>query len=218
MTYETAKAASGISTDSSLHPDPDDRQLVENARSGDPRAMEELVRRHRSRAFRIASHLCGGNPDEAQDLTQEAFLKVFRNLGRFRGESSFSTWLYRIVVNTCLDEIRSRRRKERVLSLWPWHRRKTGDAEEQAMPEQADTAPDSDPLMQLREKQLDAELRRLLLLLPDQQRTAFQLKVFEEMSIREIARVMGTAEGTVKSHLFRATHTLREKLKDWIET
>ncbi|MFQ6079238.1 MAG: RNA polymerase sigma factor [Thermodesulfobacteriota bacterium] len=191
-----------------------DEELVVRARKSDQWATEEFVKRYQQKAYAIAYHMCSGDSEEAQDLVQEAFLRVFRKIKKFRGDSSFYTWFYRIVVNTCLDGRRRRRRGERIFSLW-----RPGEREEkpskEVFEEQPDMGEGNNPMTVLSGKQLIQEIRKALTSLPEKQRVIFQLKVFQGMSIREIALVMGSAEGTVKSHLFRATHSLRTALKDW---
>ena len=193
---------------------PSDEALVARALEGDRSAAAELVGRYHKKAYGIAYHLCSGNTEEARDLTQEAFLRAFARLGTFRGRSSFYTWFYRILVNTCRD---GRRR------LWRWKQR---FAFWRSAPEDASTEPlnpenypdpaeQADPAAVLTGKELHERLRKAMLLLPQKQRTTFQLKVFHGMTIHEIAEVMNSAEGTVKSHLFRATQHLREALSDW---
>jgi RNA polymerase sigma-70 factor (ECF subfamily) len=192
-----------------------DEELVARARGNDQRATEEFVSRFQQKAYAIAYHMCSGDREEAQDLTQEAFLKVFRNIKKFRGNSSFYTWFYRIVVNTCLDGRRRRRRWERV--FWPWQQgQREEESSKEAIEAQPDMGEDSNPMAVLSGKQLTREIRKALMSLPERQRVAFQLKVLQGMSIREISQVMGSAEGTVKSHLFRATNSLRNVLKDWV--
>ena len=192
-----------------------DEELVARAQRNDQWALEEFVRRYQQKAYAIAYHMCSGDSEEAQDLTQEAFLRAFRNIKEFRGNSSFYTWFYRIVVNTCLDGRRRRRRWERVFSLWRPGQREEEPSKE-VFEEQPDMCGDNNPMTVLSGKQLTLEIRKALMSLPERQRVAFQLKVFQGMSIREIAQVMGSAEGTVKSNLFRATHSLRTVLKDWV--
>lgn len=192
-----------------------DEALVARARCNDPRASDELVRRYQEKVYRIAFGMCDGDPEEARDLSQEAFLKAFRNLSGFKGESRFYTWFYRIVVNTCLD---GRKRRQR----WRWlmnfgGRRREGDGPPD---DPVASAPDNaaqDPLQSLSDRELRQDLRAALKTLPPRQRLVFQLKVQEEMSIRDIARIMGAAEGTVKSHLFRATRALRAALAAYAE-
>ena len=191
-----------------------DEALVVRARKKDPWAAEELVHRYQHKAYRIAHHMCFGDTEEAKDLTQEAFLKVFQNLKKFKGESSFYTWFYRIVVNACIDGIRRRRRREKIFSLWPLEESR-GESSREEMEGQSEMQETSNPMITLRGKQLTEEAQEALRSLSEKQRVVFQLKVLEEMSIPEIAQVMKMAEGTVKSHLFRATHVLREALKEW---
>ncbi len=191
-----------------------DEELVARAQKNDQSATAEFVRRYQQKVYAIAYHLCSGDSEEAQDLTQEAFLRVFRNIKTFRGKSSFYTWFYRIIVNTCLDGRRRRRKWERIFS--PWRPRPKDEARaNERLEEQPDAGENSNPMKVLTGKQLTQDIRKAMMTLPERQRVAFQLKAFQEMSIREIAEIMGSTEGTVKSHLFRATHTLRKVLKDW---
>ena len=97
-----------------------DEELVARAQAGDQRAIGELLDRYQQKAYAIAYNMCSGDSEEAQDLTQEAFLRAIRNIKKFRKNSSFYTWFYRIVVNTCLDGIRRRRKRERLFSFWRW--------------------------------------------------------------------------------------------------
>lgn len=191
-----------------------DEELVGLAQEGDRKAFEELVVRHQDRAYSLALHMCLGDMQEAQDLTQEAFLRAFRSIRNFRGDSAFYTWLFRIVVNTCLDGRRRRLHWENLFSFW---RNRLDDHEEvDELEAQPDLRPGADPLANLSGRDLYKEVRKALRELPPRQRMALQLKVLHGMSLKEIAETMGTAEGTVKSHLFRATHRLQRALKDWI--
>jgi RNA polymerase sigma-70 factor, ECF subfamily len=190
-----------------------DEDLVVQARAHDPSAIEELVHRYQQKAYVVAFHLSDENEQDAEDLTQEAFLRAFQKLETFRGDSSFYTWFYRILVNVCLDGRRRRKRWRQVFLPWQHDSTDKGlSPEERPDPEAHERS-----LKAISEKQLSRDIRKSLKSLPEKQRLAFQLKAFHGMSIQEIARTMGTAEGTVKSHLFRATHFLREKFKDWEE-
>ena len=191
-----------------------DEELVARAQKKDREAAEELVIRYQQKAYAIAYHICSGNTEEAKDLTQEAFVKIIKNIKKFRGRSSFYTWFYRIVVNTCLDGIRRRRRQERVFSLWRWGRQQEEQSKD-VLEDQPDLSKDTDPLTIASGRELTEKIQNTLKLLTEKQRLVFQLKVLNEMSIREIAQVMALSEGTVKSHLFRATHVMRDVLKDW---
>ena len=198
----------------SLPMDLTDEELVALAQAGDRKAFEELVVRHQQRAYSLALHMCLGDVQEAQDLTQEAFLRAFRNIGSFRGDSTFYTWLFRIVVNTCLDGRRKRSRWENLFSFW--RSRSEENEESDELETQPDQRPGADPLANLSGRELSKEVRKALAQLPPRQRMALQLKVIHGMNLKEIADIMGAAEGTVKSHLFRATHRLQRTLKDWI--
>jgi RNA polymerase sigma-70 factor, ECF subfamily len=194
----------------------DETELVRRARDNDPWAADQLVRRYQKKVYGIAYRLCGFDPEEARDTTQEAFLQAFRNISQFEGRSRFSTWLYRIAVNACLDA--QRRRRRWVDMILPW-RKKKQDEKDAADPLDTVAAPDdgSDPVSSVRSAELKRDVLSALRRLSEHQRTVFQLKVFQEMSIAEIAAVTGMAEGTVKSHLFRATQRVREQLRRWVE-
>ncbi len=190
-----------------------DEDLVIRTRAHDPWAPGELIQRYQQKAYAIAYHFTDGNVQDAEDLTQEAFLRAFQNLENFRGDSSFYTWFYRILVNACLDGVRRRKRWRQV--FLPWQQASTGKGlspEERPDPEAHERS-----LKAISEKELSRDIRKTLRSLPEKQRLAFQLKALNGMTIQEIARTMGTAEGTVKSHLFRATQFLREKFKGWEE-
>lgn len=209
MSYLASKTERGPAAD----PAPtllEDDHLVRSAQGGARWAMEELARRYRNKAFAIAYHLCSGQRQDAEDFTQEAFLRAFRNLQKFRGDSSFYTWFYRILVNACLDGKRRQNRWRKLISPFlPRQREQNREAE--------DLEGDNHTGKALNNRQLSRDIDTAIKALPEKQRVAFQLKALEGMRIGEIAQLMGTAEGTVKSHLFRATHSLRQALKDWEE-
>jgi RNA polymerase sigma-70 factor (ECF subfamily) len=191
-------------------------ELVRRAQHHDAWAADQLVRRYQKKVYGIAYRLCGFDAEEACDMTQEAFLLAFRNITQFEGRSRFSTWLYRVAVNACLDARRRRRRWMGMILSW------RGQKEyDQDPPEVLDTigAPEngSDPVASVSGAELQRDVLKALRRLSEQQRTVFQLKIFQEMSIAEIALVTGLAEGTVKSHLFRATQRMREQLHRWVE-
>lgn len=194
----------------------DEMELIRRARGNDPWAADQLVRRYQKKVYGIAFQLCGFDAEEARDTAQEALLQVFRNLGQFEGRSRFSTWLHRIAVNACLDARRRRRRWFRMILPRRTERRDEGDPED---PLDNIPAPEDgmDPVSSLSSAELKRDVMGALRGLSEHQRTVFQLKVFQEMSIPEIAAVMGMAEGTVKSHLFRATQSVRGQLRQWVE-
>jgi RNA polymerase sigma-70 factor (ECF subfamily) len=180
---------------------PGDEVLVDLARNGERSAFEELVERYKHKTYHIAFGFTRDR-EEAKDLSQEAFLKAFVNLKSFDGRSTFYTWFYRLLVNVCLDyKRRSRSRNEELSEA----------VENQLDPSHAPvTGPNPDTHAMAR--QLSRKIGAALESLPPKQRTAFILKNHQGLSIKEIAEVMRTAEGTVKVHLHRAVATLREKL------
>ncbi len=191
-----------------------DEELVRRARNDDPWAVEQLVIRYQKKIYAIAFQMMAGDAEEARDRTQDAFLQAFRKIKQFKGKSSFYTWLYRIVINTCIDARRRRRRWKEI--FFPWRFEKNSEqAPESSLEEFPDTDRNSDPLATVSRRQLEDDVKRALNTLPARQRTIFQLKVFQEMSIAEIAESMDLAEGTVKTHLFRATRTVQKQLKGW---
>jgi RNA polymerase sigma-70 factor (ECF subfamily) len=193
----------------------DDLELVERAKRRDPESAEQLVRRYQDKAYAIAYRTCSGDEEEAKDLTQEAFLKAFRSLDQFQGKASFYTWLYRIVVNTCLDALRRRQRRPARVS--PSRRAEEEGRTGEEPEERADPSMENSPAERLSQKELKNQVQNALSGLSSSQRMVFELKVFDELSIPEIAERMKTAEGTVKSHLFRATQHIRKALNEWVE-
>jgi len=194
----------------------DEMELIRRARGNDPWAADQLVRRYQKKVYGIAFQLCCFDAEEARDTAQEALLQVFRNLGQFEGRSRFSTWLHRIAVNACLDARRRRRRWFRMILPRRTERRDEGDPEDPLdnIPAPGDGM---DPVSSLSSAELKRDVMGALRGLSEHQRTVFQLKVLQEMSIPEIAAVTGMAEGTVKSHLFRATQSVRGQLRQWVE-
>lgn len=193
-----------------------DVDLVARAQDGDQAAFEALVKQYQGKAYAIAYNMCSGDSEEAKELTQEAFLRAFRSLKNFRGKSSFYTWFYRILINTCLDSRRRRNRWEGIFSFWRRGKHEKASSDEISA-QYPDPKEHSNPMDALSNKQLAQEIRQALASLPEKQRVVFQLKVLHGMRIREIAKIMGSAEGTVKSHLFRATHFMREALQEWAQ-
>lgn len=191
-----------------------EEELVRLAQRGDSGAVEELIRGYQRNVYHIAYHMARGDREEAKDLTQEAFFRIFRNIKKFDGNSSFYTWLYRVVVNTCLGQRRRTRRWGKIIFSW----RSKRDAK---MANELENRPASDeesnPALAYGRLQLKKDVRRVLDLLPDKQRMVFQLRVMQEMTIPEIAAVTGMAEGTIKTHLFRATRKARDGLQEWLK-
>ena len=181
-----------------------DEELVALAQRGDRRAFEELIERHKQKAYHIAFGFTRDR-EEAKDLSQEAFLKAYTYLKSFDGRSSFYTWFYRIVVNVCLDY----KRRTKRTSAGEFDER----IENQMEPSHNPARPLA-PEQQVLAGQLARKVNAALQTLPAKQRTAFILKNHQGLSIREIAETMETAEGTVKVHLHRAVTALRQSLAE----
>lgn len=195
----------------------DENELIRRARENDPGAVDQLIRRYQKKVYSIAYQMSGADPEDARDCAQEALIQVFRNLGRFEGRSRFSTWLYRVVVNTCLDARRRRRRWLQMIFTRRADQRDEADAD--ALLDNLPAPEDgTDPVGNVSGEELKRDVTEALRRLSEKQRTVFQLKVFQEMSIPEIAAATGMAEGTIKSHLFRATQSVRDQLRRWTET
>jgi RNA polymerase sigma-70 factor (ECF subfamily) len=191
----------------------EETELVRRAQADDPWAVDQLVRRYQKKVYAIAYQVCGFDAEDARDSAQEALLQVFRHIGDFEGRSRFSTWVHRVAVNTCLDAKRRRRRWLRM--ILPRRPEAMDDEPENELDNLPAPEADSDPLAAVSGAELKRDVAEALGRLSEHQRKVFQLKVFQEMSIPEIAEATGMAEGTVKSHLFRATHSMREQMHAW---
>jgi RNA polymerase sigma-70 factor (ECF subfamily) len=177
--------------------------LIERCRAGDDAACAELVATHQRMVFTLALHLLSDR-DEALDLSQEVFLRVFRTLGSFRGQSALRTWIYRIVVNQARNRQRwwRRRRRSDQVSL-DEHLQHCGDLESKT-----DVLPDR----LLASKEAASKIWAALDHLPFDQRTALILREVDGLRYEEIAFSLGVAVGTVKSRLTRARQALRAEL------
>ena len=188
----------------------DERALVVEAQAGGRAAFEELVRRFDRDVLRLALNLMK-RPEDARDVYQEAFLKVYRNLHRFRFECSFYTWLYRIVTNVCLDHLR--RRQARPEDQAP--ELNSGQHEEgitDFFERQREHRPTLDPERALMGQEIKARLAQAMERLSPRERIVFEMKHYQGLKLRAIGDVLGTTEETVKNSLFRATRKLRNEL------
>lgn len=171
-----------------------DRWLVGKARSGDMDAFESLVRRHRTRVYRIALRIVG-DPHDAQDVTQDVFIQAWAGLAGFLGGSAFTTWLYRITVNRALNH-RQRRR------------------ESDPLPEQGPPA-SSSPADEVIARERAIATTRAIAALPADQRAVFVLHQMEGLSYSEVAAILRLSEATVRGRLARARRTLADELREW---
>src|SRR6201987_6444005 len=191
-------------------PQLDDRSLVGEAQTGNRAAFEEIVRRYDRDVLRLSLNLMK-RPEDARDVYQEAFLKVYRNLHRFRFECSFYTWLYRIVTNVCLDHLR--RRQARPEDQSP--ESNSGYADEgitDFFERQREHRPTLDPERRLFGKEIQARIATAMERLSPRERVVFEMKHYQVLKLRAIGDALGTTEETVKNSLFRATRKLRIQL------
>jgi RNA polymerase sigma-70 factor (ECF subfamily) len=188
----------------------DESALIRAAQAGDQRAFEQLVRQYDRDVLRLALNLLRSQED-ANDIYQEAFLRVFRNLHSFRFDCSFHTWLYRIVTNLCLDALRKRRvRKEETTVV------ETSDGVLDRMDTVEEPRADGDPQRQLMSRQLDSRIRQVLQGLTARERMVFELRHFQGLRLRAIGEMLGTTEEAAKNCLFRATQKMRAALGDFV--
>jgi RNA polymerase sigma-70 factor (ECF subfamily) len=188
----------------------DEAALIRAAQGGDSEAFEQLVRSYDHNVLRMALNLLH-SPEDARDIYQEAFLRVYRNLPKFRFDCSFSTWLYRIVANLCLDQIRKRKvRKEEGSSIDT----AGGDLDRfQFLPEQR---ADVDPQRQLMSAEVNTRIQEVLDRLTPRERVVFEMRHFEGMRLRAIGEALGVTEEAAKNCLFRATQKMRAALGDLV--
>ena len=181
----------------------DEREIIEKVRQGDTQAFEVLVERYQTKVYNLALRMCG-NEDDAFDLAQDAFIRAWKSLGSFQFESAFSTWLFRLTSNLCLDYLRAKKRRA-AISLTM-----SGEEDEQA---QLDVP---DPAMTPEEAVLASEDKAILMeainSLSADYRQIITLRAINDLSYAEIAKVLQIQEGTVKSRLSRARAELKNKL------
>jgi RNA polymerase sigma-70 factor (ECF subfamily) len=190
----------------------EERALIERAQGGDREAFEELVHRYDRDVLRIALNILHKTED-ARDVYQEAFLKIFKNLPRFRFECSFYTWTYRIVTNVCLDHLR--RRSSRPEDQSPEF---ASNQNGEPMPgdffdRQQDQGAESDPERRMRGIEIGRRISSALNLLTPRERMVFEMKHYQGLKLRAIGEALGTTEETVKNSLFRGTRKLRAHLE-----
>ncbi|MHB1099869.1 MAG: RNA polymerase sigma factor RpoE [Burkholderiales bacterium] len=186
-----------------------DQQLVERAQRGDKRAFGLLVEKYQRKLARLLSRFIR-DPAEVEDVTQEAFVKAYRALPTFRGDSAFYTWLYRIGINTAKNYLVAQGRRAPTTTAL--------DNEEAESSEDGGGLWEvSTPENQLMSKQIAQTVNDTLQSLPDELRTAITLREIEGLSYEEIANIMDCPIGTVRSRIFRAREVIAEKLRPMLE-
>ena len=178
----------------------DEARLIERATHGDAQAFNELMALHERRMYAVAFRMCGTKED-AEDCLQEAMLRIYRAIATFKAQSSFGTWVYRITMNTCLDELRRRKNRpgtslDDMLEAG-WAPSDSGDGPEQ---------------YSLR-TELRVALERMILELPEDMRAAVVLRDIQGLSYEDIARALDANVGTIKSRISRGREKLREKIQ-----
>ena len=184
--------------------------LIRAAQRGDQDAFEQLVRAHDQSVLRLAMNLLR-SPDDARDVYQEAFLRVYRNLDSFRFDCSFHTWLYRIVTNICLDQLRKRKvRKEESAVV------ETSDGSIDRMEALEEEAAHANPERTLWNRELKQRIENALRDLTPRERMVFELRHYQGLRLRNIGDLLGTTEEAAKNCLFRATRKMRAVLGDCV--
>ena len=186
----------------------DDMFLVQEAQNGNHRAFAELVRHHDHAVLRLALRLTGSESD-AQDICQEAFLRAYRKLGSFRFESCFSTWIYRIVTNLCMDHLGKKQRREEDGFVAVTAEGENVDLLD-TLTADCSGEPDTDITREELGFRIDCALQRLT----PRERVIFELRHYHGMKLRAIGLIICASEQTVKTSFFRATRKMRAGLAD----
>ena len=182
-----------------------EEQLVRRAQQGDNSAFEQLLLAHQKKVYNLCLRM-SANADDALDLSQEAFIKAWRSIGQYQFEASFSTWLFRLTSNVCIDFLRRKKRRQETSLTESYE-----DSDEGAEL----SIPDANPLpeQQAITNETKIELARAMEQLAPDHREILQLRVIEDLPYEQIADILGVRVGTVKSRLARARLSLRKILK-----
>ncbi len=178
--------------------------LVERFQSGEPDAFNEIVDRCRGHVYSLAyrfTHNC----EDAYDISQEVFIKVFRSLSKLKDSSAFDAWLRRVTVNACMDHLRRRRNDHQALDDFPYLDYEFPAGGGHALPDRP-----------IENNELRRVIARAVEQLPKRQKKVFILRHYEGLSLKEIAKTLNCSLGTVKAHLFRATRRLRKLLLPYV--
>lgn len=181
-----------------------EQYLLEKAKAGDVAAFEELVGSYQKKMYNLAYRIVG-NPEDAADMVQEALIRIFRSIAKFKEQSSFSTWIYRITTNVCLDELR-RRKNKKEFSLDQEIHGEDGDMKRQIKSD--DISPDS----AAEQEELREIVNSAINSLPEDQKVVISLRDIQGLTYSEISQVLDCPEGTVKSRINRARNALKNVL------
>jgi RNA polymerase sigma-70 factor, ECF subfamily len=188
----------------------DEAALIRAAQQGHTEAFERLVRNYDHSVLRLAFNLLRSQED-ARDVYQETFLRVYRNLHSFRFDCSFHTWLYRIVSNLCLDQLRKRKVRKEEPST-----RTVGDSEFDRLASVPEERASVDPQRQVMSSELNGRIQDALTGLSPRERLVFEMRHYQGMRLRSIGDALGTTEEAAKNCLFRATQKMRGALGDLV--
>ena len=177
--------------------------LIAACQQGDPRAFQEIFEIYKDRIYALCRHMAG-NAEDAEDLTQEVFISAFKNIGGFRAEAAFGTWLYRIATNSCLGRLRK------------WAPERVSFDALSAV-DAAPAAPGPNPEDMVVRKELTRRMEAAVAALPENLRLVFVLGTLEGMRYREIAEVAGCSEEAVKMRVHRARTQVRDRLKTYLK-
>jgi RNA polymerase sigma-70 factor (ECF subfamily) len=170
----------------------DDREAILACQRGDRTAFDRLVERHQREIYRLCYRYVN-NHEDAADLAQDSFVKAYKAIGRFRGDSAFSTWLYRIAVNTCLNFRAARRMAQEELS-------------------ETLADPGAPVVQKMQDRERSQQVKDAVARLPEKQRATLILKIYHDLTHEEVAGILGSSVGTVKANLFHAVGNLRKML------
>ncbi len=187
-----------------------DHQLIEATKQGDEAAFAEIVNRYRNPLTNYLFRMLN-DYEEAVDLAQETFVRVYFAIERYHTDYAFSTYIYRIATNLAISEIRKKRRRK-LLSLTSFFQNEDGDSQEFHLPDEK-SLPDED----LIENERKLTIEKAIATLPDKYRAPIILREIQELSYEEIAQILGLGLGTTKSRISRARALLRDKLKHYFE-
>jgi len=187
-----------------------DFHLVERCKQADHCAFEDLIDRYKNKVYNYVCRMID-RPEDAEDITQEVFVRAYQSIDRFRGDSSFQTWIFRIATNLCVDY--SRRAKRQVRTAWS-----VDDPLSEEEPDRCREIPDARrlPEQELQRRELQHQVRMALTKLSEKLRTVLVLYDIQGMSYEEISHTLNIPIGTVKSRLFNARAELGKRLQDYV--
>jgi len=181
----------------------DEKAVIKEAQRGNIVAFETLVKQYDRQVLQLAYSMVN-NAQDAEDIYQEVFVKVFKNLGQFQFKSEFSTWLFRVVVNYCIN-FRKKRERQHAVSL---ENEKPDHGSQKAYVRETGTTPEREVL----NTELSREIEHAIEMLSEKQKTVFVLRHYHGHKLKEISKIMKCSEGTVKNYLFRATQRMQQLL------